>query len=317
MNFPWFSNCFPLAFPHSWWIVSLIFYGGHRRPSCSCSSCPCEKNSLFFVCTCFCCSYWLVCLRCYRHRVCPCCCCLLSFLCVWFLSCFSDSNNQQKTINISKTACSSTTTVLVVYHTIPMKLNKTPVGYDTTILLNHYYLYAYIYIYRAVPAYCHTSILAGAWCAAGSWFRNFCGRNLSNMAREVVGFQGSVFGCIFRPRFWGRPDWRAQQRFLFLGPQCGPQFRAKSKALNALLGWLFEFFLPSLWQQWSGAVNFFSRGATGFLPGHWKSVNSQSVQDLNQPVLALPRPQLQASITQQEQRAPWKTCSRIPPARIL
>ena len=28
----------------------------------------------------------------------------------------------------------------------------------------------------------------------------------------------------------------------FLGPQCGPQFRAKSRALNALLGRLFEFF---------------------------------------------------------------------------
>ena len=33
-----------------------------------------------------------------------------------------------------------------------------------------------------------------------------------------------------------------QQRFLFLGPQCGPQFRAKSRALNALLGRFFEFF---------------------------------------------------------------------------
>ena len=41
----------------------------------------------------------------------------------------------------------------------------------------------------------------------------------------------------------------------FLGPQCGPQFRAKSRALNALLGRLFEFFLRSIWQQWSGAVN--------------------------------------------------------------
>ena len=48
-----------------------------------------------------------------------------------------------------------------------------------------------------------------------------------------------------------------------------------------------------------------------------KAVNSQSVQDLNQPVMALLRPQSQALITQQEQKAPWKTCNRIPPARIL
>ena len=35
----------------------------------------------------------------------------------------------------------------------------------------------------------------------------------------------------------------------FLGPQCGPQFRAKSRALNALLGRLFDFFLQSIRQQ--------------------------------------------------------------------
>ena len=44
----------------------------------------------------------------------------------------------------------------------------------------------------------------------GAGFNRCCRRNVSNMARQVVDFQGSVFGCVFRPRFWGRPYWRVQ-----------------------------------------------------------------------------------------------------------
>ena len=108
---------------------------------------------------------------------------------------------------------------------------------------------------------------AGAWCAAGSWFRNFCGRNLSNMAREVVGFQGSVFGCIFRPRFWGRPYWRTQQRFLFWARNPDPNSGPKAELWTRFLAGFLIFFC-NLYDS-NEAVPWML-GWLAAVPGQWK-----------------------------------------------
>ena len=75
---------------------------------------------------------------------------------------------------------------------------------------------------------------------------------VSQLLRPQFVQHGATSCRLSRFRFWvhilspflGPAILRHAAEVLFLGPQCGPQFRAKSRALNALLARLF--FLQSI-----------------------------------------------------------------------
>ena len=79
----------------------------------------------------------------------------------------------------------------------------------------------------------------------GAGFAIFVAAIVQHGARSC-GLSGFRFWVHISSPFLGPAILTHAAEVPFLGPQSGPQFRAKSRALNALLGRLFEFFLQSI-----------------------------------------------------------------------
>ena len=75
----------------------------------------------------------------------------------------------------------------------------------------------------------------------GAGFAIFVAAICPTWREKLWAFRVPFLGAYFVP-FLGPAILTHAAEVPFLGPQSGPQFRTKSRALNALLGWLFDFF---------------------------------------------------------------------------